>query len=205
MNNFKKILFIILLLGTQVAQAYTPSEGKVTALGGPLLFKTNYDADTPGLHSPMLGGIGLIAEGDLDDHGGLEISMFYMRKQYFRQMDGKYVAERAKALYVTMGYRRWFSSRFSGAIALFSSYSMGDPRVIYSDFTPAATPNTSARDTTEYGFDFSLQWEILNFNKYAVVLDTRYSLSVTEKDHEDSDHYGALLGLRYQIQEKYEK
>ena len=202
MNNFKKILLIVFLVVTGPVHAHSPSEGKVTALFGPFLYKTNFEGGGADLQSPTLGGFGLIAEGDISKHGGLEIAMFYQHKLYFLRQTGNFIAEKAKIMYITMGYRHWFMAQFSAAAAFFSSYSMGDPNVIHGDFAPGFAPRTSAQDTTEYGFDFSLQWELWGNDKYAVVLDGRYSWSVTSKNHEDSDHYGALLGWRYQVQEK---
>ncbi len=168
---------------------------------GPYVYRGNFGADVPGFESPVLSGSGLIVEGDLSNYGGLEISAFYMHKVFFREQNSRYIAEKVKMIYITMGYRRWFSENFSGGLSFYSSYPMGDGKVIYSDF-PTYSVNTSARDATEYGFDFSLQWEFWREEKWALALDARYSLSVTQKDHEDADHYGLLLGLKYEIQEK---
>lgn len=202
MDNFKKILIIIVLFAGPMASAYTPGEGKITAMAGPFVYQPNFEANVPGIESRPSGSIALIAEGDLGNRGGLEIGMFYLDKLYFRKQSGLAIAEKLKIMYITMGYRHWFSSKFSGGLALFSSYSMGDPQIVANQFAPGQVPRTSARDTTDYGFDFSLQWEIWSNEKFGVVLDTRYSFSVTEKEKEDSDHYGALIGIRYLIQEK---
>lgn len=169
---------------------------------GPFLYKTNYGAASPDLGSPELGGFALIAEGDVNNHGGLEIGIFYLHKLYFRKQDSEALAEKVKQIYVTMGYRHWLGTKFSLAAALFSSYTMGDYRVIHSSFNPPNRADTSAQDTTEYGFDFSLQYEFWGRKRWAAVVDTRYSLSVTNKFQEDGDHYGVLVALKYLVQQK---
>ena len=82
---------------------------------------------------------------------------------------------------------------------------MGDPKIIHSTFAAGAEIDTSARDTTEYGFDWAVQGDIWSNDKMAVIAETRYSLSVTSKEKEKSDHYGLMLGIRYLIQEKFGK
>ena len=201
MNCLKPFLWILIVVCTN-AGAHTPEEGKVSALVGPLLFRTNFGGDCPQMESPYLGSFGIIAEGDLNKHGGLEIGMLYLPKLFFRQTGAYYLVERIKLMYITMGYRRWFKPNFSAALALFSSYAMGDPTIVHQDSTTLGPTDTSARDTTEYGLDLSLQWEFWAQDKFAGVLDFRYSRSLTSKDHEDADHYAGLVGLRYQIQEK---
>ena len=79
---------------------------------------------------------------------------------------------------------------------------MGDPTILHNDFTPGNEIDTSATDTTEYGFDFSLQTELWQNDLNSVILDLRYSRSVTNKSSEDADHYGILIGYRYLLQEK---
>jgi hypothetical protein len=196
------ILFAILLGVSNTVSAHVPEEGKISVSLGPYFYRTNFGASSPGLHSPILGGGGLLVEGDIDNHAGLEVGLFYLHKVYFRRIDGGFIEEKIKIMYITMGYRYWFSDKFSAAAAFFSTYSMGDSTIVYSDFTPPNLHNTSAQDTTDYGFDFSLQWEFWRTPELAAFVDGRYARSVTPKDHEDSDHYGVLLALKYFVQEK---
>ena len=79
---------------------------------------------------------------------------------------------------------------------------MGSPRIIHSDFPVGSEIDTSAKDTVEYGFDLSLQKELFKQPAYVVVIDARYSMSVTNKGNENSDQFGILLGFRYTVQEK---
>lgn len=182
------------------AWAHQPEEGKILATLGQLVYSTNSSKEE--VHSPWLGGVGLIAEGNLDNNGGLELAMFYLHKLYVREDADRLIAEKAKRIYVTMGYRHWFNKKFSGAVAFSSGYSMGDPKIVHSDFPKGAQPDTTAGEKAEYGFDFSVLYEIWADQKFGLVLDIRYFQSVTQKDHEDANHYSGMLGYRYLIQEK---
>lgn len=197
-----KILFIAASFCPFAAHAHPPKEGTIMATLGPYIYRTNYSGTVDELESPIMSGAGLLVEGDVDRNGGLEVGAFYLHKDYFRSQDGHLLQETTKIMYITMGYRHWLTRRVSGAAAFYSSYTMGDYRVVHNDFPPGTAVDTSARDTTDYGFDFSLQYEFLVWNKLHFVLDGRYSLMVTPKYHEDGDHYGALIGVKYLVQEK---
>ena len=145
-----------------------------------------------------------MVNGDINNKGSLEIGIFQMNKVYMREELGKFIGEQTALVHITMGYRRWFSEYVSGSLSLSSGYSMGSPKIVHSDFVPGSESNTSARDTTEYGFDLALQTELYSQPTYAVVFDARYSLSVTNKKNENADHYGMMLGLRHTYQEKKE-
>lgn len=182
--------------------AYTPKEGNINVILGPFVQKTNFQGSDSGAKASYLTGTGLIAQGDINDYSSLEIAMFYMPKIFIRDQVDKFLAERTQVLYVTMGYRYWLSPYFTAALAFFSSYTMGEKEVVHNDFPAGTDIDTSARDTTEYGFDFSLQQELWGNDRYAVITDARYSLSVTSKTNERGDHYGFLIGLKYFIQGK---
>lgn len=202
MKKGKWIIFFIFLTLSQLAWAYLPEPGNVTATLGSTVYKTDFRNSITGATSPFLGGVGLLAVGDIDTHGSLEIGLFDMHKIYFRQQEGQFIAEEKEVVHITMGYRRWLNSYLSTSLTFYSSYSLGAPTIVHSDFPPGTEIDTSARDTTEYGFDIALQSEVWNQEKFAVIADVRYSLSVTNKSHENSNHYGLFLGLRYLIQEK---
>ncbi len=190
-----------ILAPTQVS-AYSPKEGNVLGSLGFILHRTNFETSHSGARAPWSGGIALVANGDVSDVGQLEVGLFHINKQYFRDVAAMYVGEVTEALHITMGYRRWVTSTFSVALAFSSAYSMGDVRELHNDFTPSPGIDTSARDSVEYGIDLSLQTELYSWPRYAIVLDGIYSLSVTGKPNEKADHYGAMIGLRYFIQEK---
>lgn len=147
-------------------------------------------------------GLGLVVNGDVNTKGSLEIALFFLNKTYYREEAGKFIAEQTALTHFTMGYRRWFTDSFSSSLSFSSGYSMGTPRIVHSDFPIGSEIDTSAGDTVEYGFDLSLQKEILKQPAYVVVLDARYSMSVTNKKNENSDQFGILLGFRYSVQEK---
>ncbi len=196
------LMVVLALIVTPESFAYKPSKGNVAGVIGPAVFKTNYGGAKPKFESTPRGGLGLTALGDVSDKGSLEISAFTINKIFLRDDGGKYLAQRAEMVHITMGYRRWFSERFSGSISFFSAYAMGTPKAVYSEFVPGTEIDTSARDKTEYGFDFALQVEPFSINRFALAIDTRYSLCVTPKEREHADHYGIMVGLRYLIQSK---
>lgn len=204
--KFRFTLIVLILFYSISSIAYAPTEGNITSYFGPYWYRTNFLNSSMGTnggpYSPQLGGLGWIINGDISDRGSLEIGLFQMNKVYVREELGKYIAEQTALIHIAMGYRRWFNEYFSGSLTFFSAYSMGSPRVIYSDFASGAEIDTSARDITEYGFDFSLQADLLERPTYALVLDTRYSASVTAKKNENADHFGILLGVRYFYQER---
>lgn len=202
MKNIIRVLFAILLFLTEETLAYDPVEGQVTATLGPYFSRTNFGPLDSRLNTSYKPGTALIAVGDINEKASLEISMFYLPQMFFRQQDGKLISEKTQLMHIGMGYRRWWNHYFSTSLAFYSSYSMGDPKIVYSDFTPGTEINTSARDITEYGFDLSAQGDLWNSKLFTLVFETRYSLSVTSKPGEKSDQYGFLLGLRYMVQEE---
>lgn len=199
----EKILSCLpVLIIAGIAHAYTPKEGSVTGTFGPFLNKTNFTGSSSGAKASVLGGPGLVAVGDISDHSGLEVAMFYMPKMFFRDADGLFIAEKVQMLQVNMGYRRWLNPYFSTSLTFYSTYAIGDEEIVHSDFNPRNSVGTSARDRTEYGFDWALQGDLYSWDKSAIVLDLRYSMNVTPKKDEKADHYGVMLGYRYLLKEK---
>lgn len=174
-------------------------EGKIHATIGPYLFQTHRLATSKG-SDPIMSGFTLIAEGDVDYNGGIEISISYLQKIYPREVGDKVNIEKNKKIYVNTGYRHWFNKKYSAGLSFFSAYSMGGTRVVRSDFPLSSRPPSSAKDPAEYGFEFSLQYEPIQVGKFFLVVDGRYSHSVTSKDNEDGNHYGLILGLKYFIE-----
>lgn len=174
----------------------------MTATVGPYYSRTNYGGFSSDINSSFKGGMGLIAVGDFNDHASLEISMFYIPQTFFREDQTYRIAEKTQVMHIGMGYRRWLSPYLSTSLAFYSSYSMGVIDTIYTDVPVGVDVDTSARDITEYGLDLSLQGDLWNQDRLAVVLEGRYSLSLTSKRGEKSDQYGAMIGLRYMVQEE---
>lgn len=203
MQNFFGLClsFIFFLLCSLTALAYSPKEGNVTGTLGSYIYRTNYSDSASG-NSPYLGGLSLIANGDINDHGALEIAIFHINKLYFRTQDGHTLVEKTPLLQINLGYRYWWNSWLSSSLAFYSSYTMGEPSVVQTNFPANSGVETSAHATTMYGFDFALQQELWNRGRYSLMLDERYSRSVTGRSGESADHYGMIVGLRYFIQEK---
>lgn len=200
-----KVLFLLFFCLSLKTFAYEPQEGNVTATVGPFVSRTDYPGSDSGAKAPWFGDVGLIVQGDLNQHGALEIAMFHMQKAYFRRGGASVVAEKTELMHVTMGYRYFISPLWSASLAFSSSYPMGQRRIIHSDFAPNQEINTSASDTVDYGFDFSIATELWNKDRLSIVSDIRYGLSITDKQDEEGSHYGIMFGLKYLIQEKYPK
>lgn len=196
------LLFFLLPFETL---AYVPLEGNVTANLGIYFNRTNFGSTPSGVKAPGLRGFGLVANGDVNDKGALEIGMFHFDKVYFREYEANYFAEKTQVIHITMGYRRYISELFSASLALSSGYTMGEPTVYYTEFPKGLAPNTSARDVTEYGLEMAAQMELWTRERFGIVLDARYSYSLTSKEDERADHYGVLLMLRYLVQTKDEE
>lgn len=192
------------LFNSAVSLAYVPKSGNVTATFGPQLSQTISNGSRSGAETPIQNGYGLIAQGDVNAYGALEIGTFYMPKIFIREVgDGKFLSEKTQTMHITLGYRYYISPSFSASLSFFSAYSMGSYNTLHSDLAPGQNlVATSAQDYTEYGFDLALQAELWSSGRYGVIIDGRYSQSVTSKPSEDANHYAFLIGLRYLIQER---
>ncbi|MCC2678385.1 MAG: hypothetical protein K0R29_961 [Pseudobdellovibrio sp.] len=202
MKTFVLRVTSILFLLAPVCWGYSPSEGNVSVYTGLFLSKTHVSEKTNSPDSPNQLGLGAVVLGDVNKNGSLEIGLFLMDKDYYREENYNYISEETRLIHITMGYRRWLSPYFSASLTFFSAYAMGDVIITQNNIPPGNDVTTSARDATEYGFDFAFQYEVWEHDLNAVVLDLRYSKSVTGKSAEDSDHYGLLIGYRYILQEK---
>lgn len=180
--------------------AHQPQDGEIRATGA--LYTYRNVVRDHAFDPPWLTGGGVIVEGDLDDNGGAELSAFYLRQFYSIQKEGKVLDVIGKRMYVIAAYRHWWTPYFSTAAGLYSSYAMGDQRIVSSDFPTGQNPKTSASDATDYGFDFSLQVEPYQEKNWGVIVDTRYSRSVTAKPGEASDFYGVIVGIKFLAQQR---
>jgi len=200
---FHRLLIAFATLFSVEILAYAPSEGNVSASLGSFTYRTNFAGSGASVKSPVMNDFGILLNGDVNEKGGLEIALFHMNKVFFRDLGANFVSEQTELIQIEMGYRRWINPQFSAGLNFYSSYSIGDPVTLHNDFAPANVLDTSARDTTEYGVDLSLQIEIWSEEKASVILDGRYSLSVTSRPNERGDHYGMFLAYRYLVQEKF--
>jgi hypothetical protein len=201
MQNVRTLFFVLAFISALPVFAYTPEEGKVNLILGPYYYRTNFRNSPQGAVASFKNAMGLIAIGDISDHGSLEIGIFPMSKQYFREYHGGYMGQETSLIHITTGYHFWPYRYLSGSLAIFSAYPIGDATTIHNSIPPGTDPvDTSVSDNAEYGIEGSLQGEIFNSGKFAVVIETRYAFSLTHKNSESADHYGVLLGLRYLIQ-----
>lgn len=184
--------------------AYQPEEGNVNVTIGPYSYRTLYHSPTPALDSPSRGGYGIVATGDSNHKGSVELGIFYLDKLFFRDEGTDVLAESIQHVHITMGYRWWLLSWLSTSFTFFSAYPVGDPKIYYRHVS-ASYFDTSASDLTEYGFDGSIQAEVISLQKVGFVIEGLYSRSVTSKAHEAGDHYGIMVGMRFMIQEKRAK
>lgn len=199
MAYFRIIFFLWTILLSWKSLSYTPKEGNVAVTIGPLLQKSNFPSSSQA-KAPLLGGAGLIVVGDIDHKSSLEIGMFQFNKYYYREVSDSYLCEASGTILIAMGYRWWLKERLSVSLSFFSSYPVGDSRRISRDIKTGVSIDTSAEDTTEYGFDLSSQIELWKQGRVGFVADLRYSKSVTAKPNEYADHFAGLIGVRYLIQ-----
>lgn len=195
-------LFSLTIFLAFKSYAYIPTEGNVTASYGLFLYKTNFTGSDQMPTSPILGDFGFMTNGDITDKGSLEIALFHMNKIYYRNINDLFLAEKTELIHITLGYRRWISEKFSTGLGVYGAYSIGDYQTIHSDSNVDLQIDTSARDTVEYGLDFSVQYELWAKNKETVFTDLRYSYSISNKENEKGDHYSLFVGYRAMIQEK---
>lgn len=198
-----KILTIFSLISylSFPALAYQPSEGNVTAYAGFFGSQSNFSSNQAS--NSQMGGAALVANGDLNDKGSLEIGLFYLNKLYLREQSGLQLIEQAGLVHVTMGYRRWLSDIFSASLSLSTMYPIGEVQVVHNDFPANSGVETSARDTADYGADLAFTADFFKHETWNLVSEARYSFLFTKRDGEKADHYGVLIGIRTTIQEKY--
>ena len=192
------ISWIILVTSGTQAFAHEPADGSIWASIGPYGLRGH--PRNHGFNPSVLGGFGIVAEGDLDHHGGIEISAFYLNQIFSLQQNGLQIEEKGKRIYIVSGYRWWPYKDFSAGLGFFSSYSIGSGEIVRNDFVGVEPPETSAHVITAYGFDGSVQWEPWRKDRYSAVIDLRYSYSVTSRPGEDSNFYGMMVALKYYLQ-----
>ena len=202
MGNHKLLLLVFLSTLCTQANAYDSKDGNVTASIGSFIYKSNFNGTDSGVKSPVRGGFGILVGGDISDKASLEVGLFHMNKPFLRQDNDLSIVEESQLIHISMGYRRWLNPYLSALVGFYSAYPMDEPKVVHNDFPTNINMDTSARDLTEYGFDFSIQSELWHDHFISIIADARYSLSVTSKVHEQADHYGVLLAIRYLVQEK---
>ena len=199
-NKFLSTVILVFFTANTLSEAHQPQEGRVLATGGFFTHQTHALKTFDNADAPLLLGVGLLAEGDLNDYGGLEVGLFYYDKSYLRNSGTGLVVEKTHKLDVPIGYRYWFNPVFSAGLSLSALFSVGD----YQFITNANTSGdvTGAETLTEYAVDLSFQWEVWSSNLVGIILDGRYAYSLSGKAGEDANQYGLFVGFKYFIQEK---
>lgn len=206
MENYKVFFTIyafFFLVGIDRAQAYEPKTGNITATLGPIASQLNMNRKPKGTNNPIMGGFGIVANGDLSHSNSLETAIFYSPRLYYRTHDDFEVIEKVKRVHITLGHR-WYLNRYlSTSAGFFSSYAIGDSQPYFTNKPqdPNNIIDTSADDLTEYGVDLAVQSDIWFDKKIAVVAEARYSVGLTPKSNESTDHYALMLGIRYLVQQ----
>ncbi len=192
----RKLIFLMMIGFSLGCPAYQAQQGQINAFFGPFLLRADYDNSKFSYDERWSAGFGLLVTGDLHEKAALELSIFHFYKTFFREIENRTLAERTGFLHITMGYRRYLSEKWSTSLSFTSSYTMEKLRTIYSSYLPTDARPTSAGDITEYGYDLALQYEIWSRLEEALVLDSRYHISVTNKVKEYGNHYGFYLAYR---------
>lgn len=202
MHQLVKSIILIIFFTSLKLYAYIPSEGNVTASYGPFLYRTNFAGSDQLAASPYLGDFGFVTNGDLNSTGSLEIAMFHMNKIYYRNLNTRYLAEKTELLHISLGYRRWLNEKFSVGLDFYSEHSIGQHQILHSESNVDLDIDTSARDTTENGLDFSLLGEVWARDEKSVTLDLRYSYSISNKENEKGDLFSLFLAYKFYVQDK---
>ncbi len=200
-TTFIFLVFIIFcVLHPTGAKAYQPKSGSIAATFGTYIYRANFNAPAES-NNPVLAGNALIVNGDVSNSGSLELGMYYGHHLYSRREDNLMIIEKVKRLHFTMGYKWWLARPYSLSLTFFSTYSIGDPTLEYSNLSATDTYfPTSAQKPVQYGFDVSLQYDIWEKDKFAVISQARFAYPTTRESNEKSDQYGIVLGIRYQLQ-----
>ena len=187
-----------LVVYSNCANGHAPVAGDVYIYGGPLVSRTITWSRESRRDSPFLGGGILVAEGDFDQDGGLEIGLLAVDKYYIRSRDDSALTQKIYRLDITTGYKRWLASFVGVGIGVYSAYSMGDPRTVGSEAGSNTTEyDTSATRTEEYGLDASLDAEIEFSDRVFGLVGARYQISETRKRHESADLFCATIAVKY--------
>ncbi len=202
----KAITLIFITIFSLSAGAYTPKEGNVHGVFGHYLAQTLY-RNSPNKPDPIprFAGFSLMAQGDANQRGNVEICINYFNKVYFREDADNLLSEQIQNLQITMGYRYWLDNYWSAAIAFSSSYPLGDPHIVSKQLGSDLSFETSAHDPSESGADISIAYDLWIREPYSVVADLRYTYSFSSRSGESGDNLGIIVGLRYLIQEKQTK
>lgn len=179
----------------KVATAYEPKPGKVTAAAGPFIYMGESLSTNEEFYSSPRLGFALISEAVVAKNSAIEIGLFYLNKPYYRIEGSQFIIQKIQRMYITTGYRWWWSKKLSSGVSLFSAFSMGGVKT--TDQSPGLGRDfkTSAEEITNYGLDLSIRFENEFSSRDGVFIDLRYSHSLTTERGEQSNPI--MLGVFY--------
>lgn len=184
------------------AQAYRPEPGKISASTGPYFYNSDAQSKPDLFYENPRFGWSLVAEAILGKSSGLEVGIFYFDKPYLRYDGDDYLIETINRLYITTGYRHWWSRDFSTALGIFSSFSMGDVDTLVRTKPFPLDFTSSAYEVSEHGLDASIRYEHEFSSKHGFVVDLRYSFNLNPKSGEKANHYALNLGYIRRVKVK---
>jgi len=196
------MLFLVVCL-CNTAAAYQPKKGRVSASAGPYIYHGDFRSRPESFYDKPDFGFALVAEAVISKKYALEVGLFSFDKVFLREEGSAYLVEEMKRLYITTGARRWFSRYYSIGLTFFSSFSMGDSRVVdrsgpgNPDLTTLATRNTAS----VYGFDISNRLEFKVSKKEEIFFDLRYSYDISGGTADQANHisFGILYSREIKV------
>lgn len=197
MYRFLIIGFLKLLFFSSLCKAEQNPGMRLSA--GPYFYKTMYESSYQDVMDSFHTGFAIVGEAASAESGSIEASIILMKKNYYRESSTGYVIESLPRVYLSLGYRYWFFSRLSMALSLGSNYSLGSYKREKTFGTGVDDLETSARDTTDYLLDVSLQVVLWKSKKDNVVLDTRYAKNFTTRADENANHIATMILYRRNI------
>jgi hypothetical protein len=190
--RFSFLLLLFLTLSF-CCEAHIAETGKVYTSFGPAIFQT-HSIQTQNWLSPHVGG-GIQAEADVDPYGGPIAEFYYYPKYYERVVGGGLTVSTVNKLDIALGYRYWFAPIFAVQLAVTSSYSNGPSQIISS--TSAGDQNTLASKTADFGMTIGIQVEPLSVEQFSLIVDARYTQSLSANPGEDANQFMGFLGLKF--------
>lgn len=199
------VFFIIsYFLSTQPIWAYQPEEGNIHYLIGPILYKSLYRPTTHEPSVPWRGDFGFQVQGDFNKRNSLEVSMYHLTRDFYRQDDGKFTAETIEMMRMGLGYRRWLHSQWNLGLLLSTTYAMDEPEETYRS-PQQNNLSTSASDISEFGLMTSIQFMPWSEDQNSLVIDIAYEKNLTPRPGESSEYFQFFVAFRRFVQSKKHK
>lgn len=196
----KSILSITILIFSQISWGHEAQKGRFHVSLGPFVYEPQI-AVSPNYRVPNTPfGVGVLTEGNFNSSQGLEFGMFFLKSYYLIERDLIMSLEAIQRVAISTVFRTWIHPQFSFAFGVFSSYSMGDPKVIYSSNGDYGVSKSSANDVVEYGLDSSFQFEFFKQLTHLGIFDLRYHWSFTGKEKEAGNNLIMLVMYKWRVQ-----